>query len=243
MITPTYARLTQKSDLTSVCLTVMHVRKLVWIVVEDSDTRTYLVAKLLARCKVSSVHLNVVTPDYYKHDKWKPRGVLQRNAGLSWIRDHHSIDNCSGVVYFGDDDNSYDLRVFEEMKETKGVSVWPVAFSGGVKIEGPLCKDGVIDKWHSGWGSERPFPIDMAGFAIHLCLLMRNPKVLIGRDRQNRLSKPGYLESNLLEQLVDKDLLECRGPPDEAIVWHVKTAEPDIPREHNDPSDPLDIEV
>ena len=192
MITPTYARLTQKSDLTSVCLTVMHVRKLVWIVVEDSDTRTYLVAKLLARCKVSSVHLNVVTPDYYKHDKWKPRGVLQRNAGLSWIRDHHSIDNCSGVVYFGDDDNSYDLRVFEEvggftantythtlalslslflslslshsfslslsltqMKETKGVSVWPVAFSGGVKIEGPLCKDGVIDKWHSGWGSER----------------------------------------------------------------------------------------
>ena len=41
------------------------------------------------------------------------------------------------------------------MKETKGVSVWPVAFSGGVKIEGPLCKDGVIDKWHSGWGSER----------------------------------------------------------------------------------------
>ena len=184
MITPTYARLTQKSDLTSVCLTVMHVPKLVWIVVEDSDTRTYLVAKLLARCKVSSVHLNVVTPDYYKHDKWKPRGVLQRNAGLSWIRDHHSIDNCSGVVYFGDDDNSYDLRVFEEvggftantcthththtlslspslplsltqMKETKGVSVWPVAFSGGVKIEGPLCKDGVIDKWHSGWGSER----------------------------------------------------------------------------------------
>ena len=29
----------------------------------------------------------------------------------------------------------------------------------------------------------------------------------------------------------------------QAIVWHVKTAEPDIPREHNEPSDPLDIEV
>ena len=55
----------------------------------------------------------------------------------------------------------------------------------------------------------------MAGFAIHLCLLMKNPSVVIGKDRNGRLSKPGYLETNLLEQLVDKDLLECRGPQDE----------------------------
>ena len=35
------------------------------------------------------------------------------------------------------------------------MSVWPVAFSGGVKIEGPICKDGVVEKWHNGWGPDR----------------------------------------------------------------------------------------
>ena len=63
--------------------------------------------------------------------------------------------------------------------------------------------------------SHRPFPIDMAGFAVHLCLLMNYPTVVIGRDRSSKLSKPGYLESNLLEQLVKKEALECRGPSDE----------------------------
>ena len=115
VITPTYARLTQKSDLTSVCHTLSHVQNLVWIVIEDSDHRSELVEKLLQRCNAPSVHLNAVTPKYYKDSKWKPRGVLQRNAGLSWIREHHTVDNCSGIVYFGDDDNSYDLRLFEKV--------------------------------------------------------------------------------------------------------------------------------
>lgn len=115
VISPTYKRLTQKSDLTSVCITLMHVPNLVWIVVEDSDHKSDLVRRLLTRCKVVSVHLNAVTPDYYKKDSWKPRGVLQRNAGLNWIREHNSAEKCNGVVYFGDDDNSYDLRLFEEV--------------------------------------------------------------------------------------------------------------------------------
>ena len=113
VISPTYARLTQKSDLTSICITLMHIPDLVWIVVEDSQYKTELVQHQLEHCPVRSVHLNAVTPRYYKKDSWKPRGVLQRNTGLSWIRDQHTRTNCRGVVYFGDDDNSYDLRVFE----------------------------------------------------------------------------------------------------------------------------------
>lgn len=82
---------------------------------EDSDHQSELVKRLLNRCKVVSVHLNAVTPEYYKKYSWKPRGVLQRNAGLEWIRDHHTAEKCNGIVYFGDDDNSYDLRLFEEV--------------------------------------------------------------------------------------------------------------------------------
>ena len=55
----------------------------------------------------------------------------------------------------------------------------------------------------------------MAGFAIHLCLLMKHPNVEIGKDKDGKLCKSGYLETNLLEQLVEKESLECRGPPDE----------------------------
>lgn len=42
----------------------------------------------------------------------KPRGVHQRNAGLNWIRKQPSN---TGVVYFADDDNTYDLQLFEEV--------------------------------------------------------------------------------------------------------------------------------
>ena len=68
----------------------------------------------------------------------------------------------------------------------------------------------------------RPFPIDMAGFAINLCLLMQHPTVVIGKNRDNKLSKAGYLESNLLEQLIEKEELECRGPEDE-VGWITHT--------------------
>ena len=125
VITPTYTRLTQKVDLTTLCHTLMHVPKLVWIVIEDSHEKTQLVMNLLARCKVQSVHLNVRTPREYqlkpgqKRYK-KPRGVAQRNAGLHWLRSHYTLSNCSGVVYFADDDNKYDLRLFEEVSELIG---------------------------------------------------------------------------------------------------------------------------
>lgn len=101
----------------------MHVQNLVWIIVEDSSEKTDLVADLLDRCKVTSVHLNVRTPPSYRPrpgaDRYKEmysRGVKQRNLGLGWIRKHCSIvKNCTGAVYFMDDDNKYDLRLFEEV--------------------------------------------------------------------------------------------------------------------------------
>ena len=124
-ITPTYARTSQKVDLTSLCQTVMNVPNFVWIVIEDSFEKTPLVTNLLERCKVESVHLNVRTPlkmrpkpGQEKNPSLYSRGVEQRNAGLSWIRNHCRKEECRGVVYFMDDDNKYDLRLFEEVSRT-----------------------------------------------------------------------------------------------------------------------------
>lgn len=47
----------------------------------------------------------------------KPRGVLQRNAGLEWIRNTSKRKKLEpAVVYFADDDNTYSLQIFEEVK-------------------------------------------------------------------------------------------------------------------------------
>lgn len=115
-ITPTYKRLTQKSDLVALCHTVMHVPNFLWIVVEDSKTKSSVVEHVLHNCKVNSIHLNVVTSRESK--RAGQRGVEQRNAGLEWARKYckEKCENkCNGVIYFMDDDNKYDLRLFEQV--------------------------------------------------------------------------------------------------------------------------------
>jgi galactosylgalactosylxylosylprotein 3-beta-glucuronosyltransferase 3 len=126
-ITPTYARSTQRVDLTSLCHTLMHVPQITWIVVEDSINKTQPVMNLLAKCKsVTSVHLTAKSSASKGKGKGEGRGINQRNAGLSWIRQYCSSnttttpEKCRGVVYLMDDDNKYDLRLFHEVGPTQG---------------------------------------------------------------------------------------------------------------------------
>lgn len=51
-------------------------------------------------------------PEIYKNRKGaKPRGVSNRNRGLEWLR----ANATTGVFYFADDDNTYDLQIFDEV--------------------------------------------------------------------------------------------------------------------------------
>ena len=52
-------------------------------------------------------------PKQFRKMEKKPRGVANRNAGITWIRKHAKK---GGVVYFADDDNTYDLRLFAEVR-------------------------------------------------------------------------------------------------------------------------------
>ena len=48
-------------------------------------------------------------------DSW-PKGVENRNKGLEWVLKHvKETGDDSGVFYFADDDNTYDIRLFEEV--------------------------------------------------------------------------------------------------------------------------------
>ena len=117
-ITPTYSRYTQKADLTRLSQTFLHIPNFHWILVEDSKTTTPLVTRFLQRSGLTYTQLAVPTPSQRKlaenEPRWlKARGVEQRNLGIEWLVKNRS--RSEGVVYFADDDNTYDLRIFEQV--------------------------------------------------------------------------------------------------------------------------------
>ncbi|XP_064413189.1 galactosylgalactosylxylosylprotein 3-beta-glucuronosyltransferase 1-like isoform X2 [Latimeria chalumnae] len=211
IITPTYSRPVQKAELTRLAQTFLHVRNLHWIVVEDNPRRTNLVAHLLEQSGLNFTHLHVESPKSVRLglarlSSHTPRGTLQRNQGLHWLRDTLGTTHPGqGVVYFADDDNTYSLELFEEMRSTKRVSVWPVAFVGGLRYESPkLNAAGKVVGWKTVFDPKRPFAIDMAGFAVNLRLILEKPHANFKLEGV----KGGYQESSLLRDLVTLDQLE-----------------------------------
>lgn len=89
------------------------------------------------------------------------------------------------------------------MRYTKKVSVWPVGLVGGLKWEGPICKDGSVIKFYTLWKPERPMPVDMAGFAINVQLIIDNPSAVM-----DTFASRGYLESSIVSKLATREEFE-----------------------------------
>lgn len=105
----------------------MHVKNLFWIVVEDFDFKTAIVHGILKRSGIPAVHLIQPRPfnNTINGTKVGGRGMQQRNRGLQWLRRFYATNPLpidGGIVYFADDDNTYDLRIFEEMRRIKVTS-------------------------------------------------------------------------------------------------------------------------
>ncbi|WAR19757.1 B3GA3-like protein [Mya arenaria] len=141
IVTPTHTRLTQKADLTRLSYTLRLVPNIRWIVVEDADQPSDIVKNLLANSELHYTHLfaKTRTESLKKAARRNHRGVNQRNEAISWIRRNAQHP---GVVYFADDDNTYAIRVFEEMRYTKKISVWPVGLVAGIRYESPKVRNG-----------------------------------------------------------------------------------------------------
>ncbi|MPC27358.1 Galactosylgalactosylxylosylprotein 3-beta-glucuronosyltransferase P [Portunus trituberculatus] len=84
-------------------------------------------------------------PEEYRNQTMQPKGVANRNGGLAWVR----AQATEGVVFFADDDNAYDLRLFEEyyitrpqMRYTSRVSMWPVGLISGSGVSSPVLRNG-----------------------------------------------------------------------------------------------------
>ncbi|XP_076247565.1 glucuronyltransferase I [Calliopsis andreniformis] len=229
-ITPTFTRPVQKAELTRLAQTFLHIPNFHWIVVEDSPKKTNLVSRFLENSGLIYTHLAAATPPNYKLGRndpnWKkPRGVEQRNSALHWLRENLKPSH-KGVVFFADDDNTYAIKLFHEMEKIQKVGVWPVGLVGGLMVEKPIC-DNFTNKvigFNAAWNPDRPFPIDMAGFAINLRLLLQNKDAMFSYD-----VKGGYQESEILRHIVTRDELEpladcCT----KVYVWHTRTEPPQL---------------
>ncbi|XP_018430703.1 PREDICTED: galactosylgalactosylxylosylprotein 3-beta-glucuronosyltransferase 1-like [Nanorana parkeri] len=227
VITPTYARLVQKAELTRLTLAFRQVPALHWIVVEDALQKTQVVRNLLQRSGIPYTHLSIQS----LKDVRKARGTLQRNLGLSWLREtFYPEDAPEGVVYFADDDNTYSLEIFEEMRYTKKVSVWPVAFVGGLRYESvKVNMEGKVAGWFVKIFPSRSFAIDMAGFAINLKLILEKRTAIFRLD-----VAAGYQEPSLLQDLVTMEELEPKADNcTKILVWHTKTQTPNLRNDKN----------
>lgn len=118
-----------------------------------------------------------------------------------------------------DDDNSYSIELFEEMSkiERGRVGVWPVGLVGGLKVEKPIVESGKVVGFNSAWHPERPFPIDMAGFAMSCDLLEQNPDAMFSYEVQK-----GYQESEILRHVTTRDQLQSIST-NRILVWHTRT--------------------
>nr|CAD2184772.1 unnamed protein product [Meloidogyne enterolobii] len=218
LITPTYKRHERLADMTRLSQTLMHVQNLHWVVVEDANHTSPAVERILQRSKI---------PYTYFYTTTKPgfplRGWTHRNVALEYVRKNYKNYNKNAVVYFADDDNTYDIRLFNNyIKKVKTIGVWAVALAGTAKVEAPkVNKNGTLIGWDVIYAPSRRFAVDMAGFAINLKL------ILAGNASFHEGCIRGAPESCFLSQFnIPREKIEVFGwneEPKEILVWHTKT--------------------
>nr|XP_017025964.1 galactosylgalactosylxylosylprotein 3-beta-glucuronosyltransferase S isoform X2 [Drosophila kikkawai] len=214
-VTPTYPRREQIPELTRLAHTLLHVPRLHWLVADDQQKCNDFIDTLLNRFGIPFTHMVSPMPAKFRFADPAPRGVANRRAALRWLRQHNLTN---GVLYFGDDDNTYDLRLFSEIRKTQRVSMFPVGLIADYAISGPVVRKGKVVAFLDSWVAGRRWPVDMAGFAVSLEYMAQYPNV-------NMPYKPGYEEDLFLRSInVRMDEIEPRGNNcTEVLVWHTQT--------------------
>uniref|UniRef100_A0A0E0BXE2 Glycosyltransferases n=1 Tax=Oryza meridionalis TaxID=40149 RepID=A0A0E0BXE2_9ORYZ len=121
---------------------------LLWIVVgAENTTATARAVNALRGTRVMFRHLAYAAENFTA-----PAGDevdYQMNVALSHIQLHR----LPGVVHFAGASSVYDLRFFQQLRQTRGIAAWPIAIVSSadqtVKLEGPTCNSSLITGWYS----------------------------------------------------------------------------------------------
>ncbi|KAL7643442.1 UNVERIFIED_CONTAM: hypothetical protein RMT77_005424 [Armadillidium vulgare] len=216
VITPTYKRTEMVPELTRISQTLLLVPNIIWILAEDAYKCSSYIIEFLEYLGMPYVYLVSPMPVIYRTLVGKPRGVSNRLAALEWIKKN---GNDNGVFYFLDDDNTVSIKLFEEMRFTNKVSVWPVGMVGEFPFSTPVVnEDGKVIGFFDFFTLGRMFQIDMAGFAVNVRYF----------KNQSNVTMPymaGYEEDGFLRSLgIQFSELEAKANLcTKILVWHTKT--------------------
>ncbi|XP_077561719.1 galactosylgalactosylxylosylprotein 3-beta-glucuronosyltransferase S-like [Haemaphysalis longicornis] len=221
VVTPTYRRATQIPDLLRVAQSLMLTRNVFWILVEDAVRPTKAVSRLLRESGLEHVHLLGPCPPWLRRHGFG-RGVSARRTALAWLQRNATLP---GVLYFADDDNTYDHRLFDEIRWTEVVSVFPVGTIKDTGLSSPVVVNGRVIGFHDPYLTRRNFPVDMAGFAVNLRLVLNNTHLKMphaeGRQETEFLDSLGISIEDL-EALCDNAT--------KVLVWHTQSRPAVFPR-------------
>ncbi|VDP91596.1 unnamed protein product [Echinostoma caproni] len=177
----------------------------------------YSTVSLLSKCGVSYTYLHVETP----------KGIAQRNLGLQWIRQTLVQGKDRGVLYIADDDNTYDLQLFDDVSPTSLLlDDFVVTDLCVCCVTSPENRSRVTQMW-TAYKPDRPFPVDMAGFAVNIDLVLKHTHAGFDYNRPR-----GMQESLFLSELGLKHWSELEPKADgcqqvcDILVWHTRTADP-----------------
>ena len=152
------------------------------------------------------------------------RGCAQRNAGMRWIKQGIR----EGVMYFADDDNTFDLRLFTEIRDTKKVGILPTGNLENTGISSPIIKHGTIVGFVDVWNGGRKFPVEMASLSINIAFWLKRGAPMFDHRRR------GFLETRLLEALniTTSDLEPKAKNCTMILAWHTQTVHVHVSKVH-----------
>jgi hypothetical protein len=265
-ITPTVHTNTQMLDLTRLSQSLQHDKGIYWIVIEDNPYCTQRIRDILVRSGLMYAHTASQTPISFRNTAEAvnrfARGVNQRNRGLEIVNELTSSMATlqdpqqqrqlqlrqqlpPGVVYFGDDDNAYDIRLFNGLRQLQPgrVGVFGVAFVGGGMYDRCIVNattglvHAILSNWH---GPQKPkwrhiletfhvikyvnhtrmFDMDMGGYAFSTILINQY------QPRFSYLWLRGFLETTFVQLLNISSVHQFQPLMHNCTalyVWHVKT--------------------
>ena len=91
-----------------------------WIVSEDAEKANPQTLDALNSSGVKYRYLHGPSKINLIQGKYKVKGASERNRALDFLVENYQNKDKSGVVYFADDDNTYDSRLFEEIRGMEG---------------------------------------------------------------------------------------------------------------------------
>lgn len=131
------SNINEKADLTRFLNTLRLIPKMQWIVVENTPEKSEKIKKFLQKSGVNYVHLNRYVKENQVLDK--KVSLEQFDEGLNWLRSNYHNIHQDGVVYLAKIQTSYETRIFELMRNTKKVMVWPIGMVNKSLYSRPVC--------------------------------------------------------------------------------------------------------